>query len=155
MAIWKVKSLKINRFLSIDTSNMLLKFGLDIQSQTEVRVQKLKNPIRLPGYQVVAHGHKRYVYGIWNLNSKANSSNALENMPPTKSRHQKIQYGSQAAILKVTSLKINRLLPVYTSNVLLKFGFDIQSQTQVRVRKPKNSIWLLSGHFESDIAENK
>ena len=40
---------------------------------------------------------------------------------------QKIQYGSQGAILKVTSLKIYRLLPIQTSNMLLKFGFDIQS----------------------------
>ena len=35
------------------------------------------------------------------------------------------------------SLKINRLLPIYISIVPLKFGVDIQSQTKVRVRKPK------------------
>ena len=40
---------------------------------------------------------------------------------------QKIQYGHQAAILKVTSLKINRLLLIYISFVPLKFGVDIQS----------------------------
>ena len=34
-----------------------------------------------------------------------------------------------AAILKLMSLKINRLLPKYISIVLLKFGVDIQSQT--------------------------
>ena len=51
----------------------------------------------------------------------------------------KIQYGPQAAILKVTSLKIKRLLPMYISIVPLKFGVDIQSQTKVRVRKPKIS----------------
>ena len=67
----------------------------------------------------------------------------------------KIQYGRQAAILKVTSLKINRLLPIYTSIVLLKFGVDIQSQTKVRVWKPKNPIWPPGGHFESDVAENQ
>ena len=43
----------------------------------------------------------------------------------------KIQYGHQAAILKVTSLKINRLFSIYTNNVLLKFGLDIESQTEV------------------------
>ena len=46
-------------------------------------------------------------------------------------------YGWQAAILKVKSLKIKRLLSIYTSNMLLKFGFDIQSQTEVGVRKLK------------------
>ena len=43
----------------------------------------------------------------------------------------------QAAILKLMSLKINWLLPIYISIVPLKFGVDIQSQTKVRVRKPK------------------
>ena len=70
--------------------------------------------------------------------------------PETK----KIQYGRQAAILKVTSLKINRLLPIYISIVPLKFGVDIQSQTKVRVREPKNPIWLPGGQFEIKIAEN-
>ena len=35
------------------------------------------------------------------------------------------------------SMKINRLLPIYISIVPLKFGVDIQSQTKVRVQKPK------------------
>ena len=56
-----------------------------------------------------------------------------------ESGNQKIQYGHQAAILKVTYLKINRLLSIHTSNVLLKFGLDFQSQTEVRVRKPEIS----------------
>ena len=43
----------------------------------------------------------------------------------------------------------------YVSIVPLKFGVDIQSQTKVRVRKPKNPIWLPGGHFESDVAENQ
>ena len=69
----------------------------------------------------------------------------------------KSQYGRQAAILKVTSLKINRLLPIYMyiSIVPLKFAVDIQSQTKVRVWKPKNPIWPPGGHFESDLAENQ
>ena len=67
----------------------------------------------------------------------------------------KIQYGRRAAILKVTSLKFNRLLPIYISIVPLKFGVDIQNQTKVRVRKPKNPIWLPGGHFEINIAENQ
>ena len=78
--------------------------------------------------------------------------------PPTSlggGINQKIQYGRQAAILKVTSLKINRLLPIYLSIVPLKFAVDIQSQTKVRVRKPKIPIWLPGGHFEINIAENQ
>ena len=67
----------------------------------------------------------------------------------------KIQYGHQAAILKMTLLKINRLLPIYIGFVLLKFEVDIQSQSKVRVWKPKNPIWPPGGHFESDIAENQ
>ena len=39
--------------------------------------------------------------------------------------------------------------------VPLKFAVDIQSQTKVRVRKPKIPIWLPGGHFEINIAENQ
>ena len=55
----------------------------------------------------------------------------------------------------MTLLKINRLLPIYISIVLLKFEVDIQSQSKVWVRKPKNPIWPTGGHFWSDIAENR
>ena len=67
---------------------------------------------------------------------------------------QKIQYGCLAAILKLPLLKINRLLQIYISIMPLKFGVDIQSQTKVRVWKPKNPIWPPGSHFESDVAEN-
>ena len=76
-------------------------------------------------------------------------------MPPTESRNRKIQYGQQTAILKMMLLKINKLLPVYISIVALKFEVDIQSQSKVRVWKPKNPIWPPGGHFESDVAENQ
>ena len=63
--------------------------------------------------------------------------------------------------------KIHRLLPTYTniqtcywslrvnsqsqaSIVLLKFGVDIQSHTEFKIRKPKNPIWLPGGHFECE-----
>ena len=72
-----------------------------------------------------------------------------------ESRNQKIQYGWLAAILKLTLPKINRLLHICISIVLLKFGVDNQSQTKVRVWKPKNPIWPPGGHFESDVAENQ
>ena len=93
---------------------------------------------------------------IWNWNSKANLTYTAETMPPTESiNRKKIQYGRQTAILKMTSLKINRPLPIYISIVPLKFGVDIQSQTKVRVWKPKNPIWPPGGHFENDVAENQ
>ena len=76
-------------------------------------------------------------------------------MPTTESRYCKIQYGRQVAILKVTLLKINRLLPIHASDVPLKFELDIQSETKVRVRKPKIQYSLQVANFESDIAENQ
>ena len=33
-------------------------------------------------------------------------------------------------------------VPTHMGNVLLKFGFDIQSQTEVRVQNLKNPVWL-------------
>ena len=60
----------------------------------------------------------------------------------------KIPYGWQAAILKVTWLKIKRLSPIHTSDVQVRFGLDIQSQTKIKVRKPKNQIWLQGSHLK-------
>ena len=51
----------------------------------------------------------------------------------SESGNWKIQYGCQAAILKVTLLKIYRLPSLHTSNLSLKFGLDIQSQINVIV----------------------
>ena len=42
-------------------------------------------------------------------------------------RNQTIQYGCQAAILKVASPNTGRFLPIHIGNVLLKLGSDIQS----------------------------
>ena len=57
-----------------------------------------------------------------------------------ESGNKKIQYGCLAAILQLILLNINRLLHIYLSIVLLNFGVDIQSQTKVRVWKPKNPM---------------
>ena len=86
---------------------------------------------------------------------KANLTYTMETMPPTESRNWKIQYGRQAAILKMMLLKINRLLPINISIVPLRFEVDIKSQSKVGVWKPKNPIWPPGGHFESDVAENQ
>ena len=53
-----------------------------------------------------------------------------------ESGNQKIQYGRQAAILKVTSLKINKLLPMATINRHMKFEIEIPKQTWLMLRKP-------------------
>ena len=88
---------------SIHTNNVLLKFGLDIQSQTEVTVQKPKNPMWPPGshferdisenQQASAHRYKQRTHEIWNWNSQTNLGYAPESMSPTESRNRKIQYG--------------------------------------------------------------
>ena len=48
----------------------------------------------------------------------------------------KIQDGRQVAILQVISLKINRLLPMATKNMQIKFKIEIPKQTWVTLRKP-------------------
>ena len=92
---------------------------------------------------------------IWNWNSKANLSYAPETMPPTEYTNEKSNMAARQPFWKWLSLKINRLLPIYTSILLLKLGVDTQSQTEVRVRKPKNPIWPPGGHFETDVAEKQ
>ena len=56
-----------------------------------------------------------------------------------ESRNQKSQYGCLAAILKLTLLKINRVLHIYISIVPLKFEVDIHSQSKVKSPETKKS----------------
>ena len=58
-----------------------------------------------------------------------------------QSGNKKIQYVHLAAILEVVSWKINRLLSIHTSNILLKFGLDIQSQTKVKSLETSQPFW--------------
>ena len=81
--------MKFNRRPPIHTSDVPVKFALDIQSQYIVRV-----------------------------------------------RNRKIQYGCQAANLKVTSLKIIRFLSIATNNAHTKFEIEIPKQALVTFRKP-------------------
>ena len=169
----KLMSLEINRFLPIYISIVPLKFGVDIQSQTKVRVWKPKNLIWLPGSHLKVKSlkiDKLLPMTTINMHTKfeietskhtwltlqkpcrlqspeTEKSNMAARRPFWKWRrwkstasypytsilcrwslelickaklklesgNQKIQYGRQAAILKVTSLKINRLLPVGTN----------------------------------------
>ena len=151
-----MRSLKINRLLPIYISILPLKFGVDIQSQTKGspetkksnmatrrpfwKWRRWKSICSYPYIQVLCHLSLELIF---KAKLKLESGN------------KKIQYGCLAAFLKLTLLKINRLLHIYISIVLLKFGVDIQSQTKVRVSKPKNPIWPSGGHFESDVAENQ
>ena len=71
-----------------------------------------------------------YVLCRWSLKLIFKAKVKLE------SGNQKIQYGLQAAILKVTSLKINRLLPMATINMHMKFEIEIPQETWLMLRKP-------------------
>ena len=132
--------------LKLQSRNWKIQYGhqVAILKVTSLKINRL-----------LANGHKQHAYEIWNWNSKANMSYSSETMSPTESRYQKIQDGHQAAIVKVTLLKINRLLPIDTSDVPVKLGLDIQRQSKASIQKLINPIWLPGNHFESDIAENK
>ena len=53
-----------------------------------------------------------------------------------ESRNHKIQYGHQVTILKVLSLKFNRLLPMATININKKFEIESPKQTWLTLQKP-------------------
>ena len=53
-----------------------------------------------------------------------------------ESGNQKFQYGCLAAILELTLPKINRLLPMATINMHMKFEIEIPKQTWLTSRKP-------------------
>ena len=151
-----MRSLKINRLLPIYISILPLKFGVDIQSQTKVSPETKKSNMaaRRPFWKWrrwKSISSYPYIQVLCHLSLELIFKARLK----LESGNQKIQYGCRAAILKLTLLKINRLLHIYISIVLLKFGVDIQSQTKVRVWKPKDPIWPPGGHFESDVAENQ
>ena len=55
--------------------------------------------------------------------------------------------------LNLMSPNINSFVPIDTSNELLIFAVDIQSQA--KVRKPTIALWLPGGHFETDITQNQ
>ena len=85
--------LKINRLLPIYISIVPLKFEVDIQSHSKVRVRKPKNPIWPPGGHFESHiaenqydsaySHHQHAYEIWNWNFKANFTYAPETMSST------------------------------------------------------------------------
>ena len=133
-----MKSLKINRLWPIYISILPLKFEVDIQSQTKVspKTEKSNMAARRPfwkGRRWKSIGSYPYIHVLCHLSLELIFIAKLK----LEAGNQNIQYGCLAAILILTLLKINRLLHIYISIVLLKFGVDIQSQTKVRVWKPK------------------
>ena len=135
---WKFFFMKINRLLAIYTINLLLKFGLDIQSQVKVKsseTEKSNMAARWPFWKwhcwkSIGFFPSTQVMCYWSLDFIFKAKLKLE------SGNRKIQYGCQAAILKVTSLKINRLLLIATNNMHMKFEIEIPKQTWVTLRKP-------------------
>ena len=124
--IWSLK-LKFQSKLDLHPGNLVT-----------YRVQKPKNLIWPPGghfengfcWKSIDSYQYTYVLCRWSLRLIFKAKVKLE------SRNQNIQYGSLAAILKVTSLKINRLLPMATINMHMKFEIQIQMQIWVMVRNP-------------------
>ena len=145
-----MRSLKINRLLPIYRLQVIFKAKLKL-------IRKPKNSNRATRRPFWKWRHWKSIGSYPYIQVLCHLSLALIFKAKLKleSGNQKIQYGCLAAILQLTLLKINRLLHIYISIVLLKFGVDIQSQTKVRVWKPKNPIWPPGGHFESDVAENQ
>ena len=155
-------SLKNNRLIPIHINILPLKYFATevwswyIQSQIKVSLETKKSNMatRRPFWKWrpwKSIGSYPYIQVLCHLSLELIFKVKLK----LESGNQKIRYGCLAAILKLTSMKINRLLHIYISIVLLKFGVDIQCQTKVRVWKPKKPIWPPCGHFESDVAENQ
>ena len=128
-------------YLPIHAGKVLLKFGFEIQRQTEVRVRKPKNSnmaTRWPfwkWYCWKSMGSFPYTQVMchWSLDLMFKAKLKLE------SGNQKIQDGGQAAILRVTSLKINRLLPMATNNMHIKFEIEIPKHTGVMLRTDRQT----------------
>ena len=76
---------------------------------------------------------------IWSLKLKFQSKLDLHpgNLVTYRVQKPKNLIWPPGGILKLTLLKINRLLHIYISIVPLKFEVDIQSQSKIIVRKPK------------------
>ena len=159
-----MRSLKINRLLPMYISIVPLKFGVDIQSQTKFRVWKPKKS-NMAAWRPFWKQHCWKSIGSYTY-AKVLCHLSLELIFKAKlklvSGNQKIRYGRQAAILKVTLLKINRLLPM-TTNMHMKFEIEIPKRTWLTLWKPchlqspetQNPIWPPDGHFENDVAENQ
>ena len=128
------------------TINMHMKFEIEIRKQTRLTLRKpchLQSPetkkssmaTRQPFWKRrcwKSIGFYPYTWVLcpWSLELIYKAKVKLE------SGNQKNQYGRQAAILKLMSLTINRLLPMATINKHMKFEIEIPKQTWLMLRKP-------------------
>ena len=132
-----MRSLKINRLLPIYISTLPLKFGVDVQSQTKVSLETKKSNMaaRWPFWKWCrwkSTGSYPYIQVLCHLSLELIFKAKLK----LESGNQKIQYGHQAAILKVTLLKIYRLLSMTTINMHMNFQIEIPKQTWLTLWKP-------------------
>ena len=125
---------------------MHMKFETEIPKQTWVTLLKpcrlqspetkkssmaTRQPFRKWGHwKSIGSYSYTQVLGHWSLELIFKTKLKLE------SGNQKIQYACQAAILKVTSLKINRLLPMTIINMPMKFEIEIPKQSWLTLWKP-------------------
>ena len=131
------------------TINMHMKFEVEIPKQTRLTHVTLRKPCHLQSpetkkcnmatrrpfwkrrcWKSIGSYPYTWVLCPWSLMLIFKPKVKLE------SGNQKNQYGRQEAILKLTSLKINRLLPMATINMHMKFEIEITKQTWLMLRKP-------------------
>ena len=101
-------------YIPILTDNVLLKFGFDVQSQIEVKSPETEKPNMAPKrpfwklhcWKSIDFFPYARVICYWSIDLISNAKLKLRVRKPKKN-----WYGHQAAILKVTSLKINGLFP--------------------------------------------
>ena len=103
---------------------------LIFRAKLNLGVQKPQNPIWPMGghcWKSIGFCPQPQTTCIWNLKLQSKLQLCSGNHATYRVYKWKIQYGHQVAILKMTLLKMDKLLPIYISIVLLKFRIDIQS----------------------------
>ena len=138
-----MRSLKINRLLPIYISTLPLKFGVDIQSQSKVSPETKKSNMaarrplwKWPHWKSIGFCLWPYIRDLMVSIVPLKFAVDIQSQSKVRDRKPKIQYGHQAAILKVISLKINKLLHMATIYMHMEFEFEIPKQTWLMLRKP-------------------
>ena len=157
-------SLKINRLLPIYISIVPLKFGVDLHSQTKVRVRKkiqygcLAAILKLTLLKINRFLHIYISIVPLKFGVDIQSQTKVRVWKPKKSNMATRQPFWKWCCWKSISFC---LWPPSTCIWSLKLKFqsklDLHSGNHVtyRVQKPKSLIWPPGGHFENDVAENQ
>ena len=130
---------------------------LDCMPQLFFRPQYVWFPVHLKGhliplcYKTLVVNWQNWLFTLFHQSRSVLSPNPIEHC----SNH-------KAAILKATSLKIVRLLPIATKDMHMKFETEIPKQNWVTLPKPyclqspetKNLIWPPGSHLENEVTEN-